>query len=771
MSKTKRRSPASPPAAPPAPAWLPIAGLALLTLAMFGDVLFAGGTRVVGMEGTDLYSQFVPWRDFGFRQLREGNLALWNPHIYCGAPYFGGMQAALLYPPNWIFLILSLATAINWSIALHVFLLGALMFAWLRVRGLNATCAFFGGALMMFCGAHFLHVYAGHLPNLCAMVWAPLIFCAIDGFLEKRKAGWCLLGMFAVAMQIFAGHPQYVFYTAIIAGIYSALKLVVAWNWRTAAGLLSIYFGGAALAAVQLLTGAQATNETIRNMPVPFEFAAMFAFPPENFLTLIAPNFFGEMSNYWGRCYLWEMSLFIGVTGFLLAVHAAVFCERKTKWIPLTMLGVALLLALGVHTPLFALLYSFAPGFNKFRGISKFIFPASLFLVLLAAMGLQQLFDKKKTGRNFIIAVFGLAGLLFVFALWTMSTGSWHALLNAVKSTKESYLPPQAFTSGAFAAQTQNIAGRSLFFAAITSALFGGLLLFLQSDRRVLYAIAGLGILEVFVFALNTRPTFDSANVVPADEKRFLAEHPGDYRILNPLNPNSAMLVGTGDIWGGDPGVVRRYAEFVAWTQGIDPDKATQYVNSAKFDPLYALMRLRCAFIPTQNGVQIAETPTPPMPHVQLISKYRVVQNRNAIFSTLRAESFDPQHEIVLENEPQPKPAQSDNAGTATLISQTTDALTIEADAPQPALLLITDVWTPAWRAVALSGSAQSHYDVLPADYFLRAIPLSAGHHKLRVEYAPRAFFVGKWISIFASVAFLAAAAFCARSRFYKSAA
>src|SRR5581483_933546 len=132
MSKTKRRSPASPPAAPPAPAWLPIAGLALLTLAMFGDVLFAGGTRVVGMEGTDLYSQFVPWRDFGFRQLREGNLALWNPHIYCGAPYFGGMQAALLYPPNWIFLILSLATAINWSIALHVFLLGALMFAWLR---------------------------------------------------------------------------------------------------------------------------------------------------------------------------------------------------------------------------------------------------------------------------------------------------------------------------------------------------------------------------------------------------------------------------------------------------------------------------------------------------------------------------------------------------------------------------------------------------------------------------------------------------------------
>ena len=39
-----------------------------------------------------------------------------------------------------------------------------------------------------------------------------------------------------------------------------------------------------------------------------------------------------------------------------------------------------LVLALGAHTPLFKFLYAWVPGFNRFRGNSKFLFLASLFL-------------------------------------------------------------------------------------------------------------------------------------------------------------------------------------------------------------------------------------------------------------------------------------------------------------------------------------------------------------------------------------------------------
>ena len=98
--------------------------LLAVTAGMFGDVLLDGGSRVLSHPRTDLRTQFVYWRDFGFGELRQGNLALWNPHIFSGAPFFGGFQSALLYPLNGVYLLLPLPQAINVGIALHVFLAG-----------------------------------------------------------------------------------------------------------------------------------------------------------------------------------------------------------------------------------------------------------------------------------------------------------------------------------------------------------------------------------------------------------------------------------------------------------------------------------------------------------------------------------------------------------------------------------------------------------------------------------------------------------------------
>src|SRR5437870_12163105 len=102
--------------------------LLAMALAMFGDLLFAGGKRVLGHPGSDMFLQYFAWRAFGFGELAKGNLALWNPHIFSGAPYVGGMQGALFYPPNWRFAALFTAVAVNWSVALLVLAIGGLMF-------------------------------------------------------------------------------------------------------------------------------------------------------------------------------------------------------------------------------------------------------------------------------------------------------------------------------------------------------------------------------------------------------------------------------------------------------------------------------------------------------------------------------------------------------------------------------------------------------------------------------------------------------------------
>jgi membrane protein YfhO len=739
--------------------------LLILALAMFGDLLFVDGTRVLGHPGSDMFLQYFAWREFGFRELAKGNLALWNPHIFSGAPYFGGMQGALLYPPNWLFLFLPTPVAINWTVALHVFAIGALMFFWMRQRNLSAAAGFFAGTLVMFCGAFFPHIFAGHLPQLSAMTWSPLIFCSIEAIFRTQRGRWSLLGMLAVAMQILAGFPQYVFYTGIIAGLYAALRLIRHWTWRLAAALLSIYPGGALLAAVQLLPAIQTTRETTRGFRLPFQFASMLGLPPENFVTLLAPDFFGQMAKYWGRWYLWETSLFIGVAGLAFAIYAAIWCERTIKWRPLIVVFVSLLLALGAYTPLFSFLYNWVPGFDRFRSISKFSFLASLFLCLLAATGLERLFRQKRIETSFIAAVFAAAISLGVAGWWAARTASWEGLINASRASGQSYLFPQLYASAEFISQSQHRAAMSLFVAAGVCALLGIILTFATRELRALFGVIALGIAETFVFASGTRVTFDSATIVNPYEKRFLEEHPDDYRVMNVANPNSAMLIGAQDMWGYEATVVRRYAEFMTWSQGNDPDQPMSYVRFVRYDPLFAMLRLRYVFGQHRTEVEIGDAPEAPMSHLHLISSYRVLPDRNAVFNALRSVTFDPAREVILESEPEPKPSPAESAGTVRIVTASTDALEIEADVEQPSILLITDSFTPSWRAVALPGSVQPNYKLHPANYILRAVPLIAGHHHLRVEYARDALAIGGCISILASVAFLAALAWRWKNR------
>src|SRR5205823_2007461 len=98
-----------------------------------------------------------------------------------------------------------------------------------------------------------------------------------------------------------------------------------------------------------LLPAFQTTTETTRGLRLPYEFASAVALPPENFITLFAPDFFGRLESYWGRWYLWETSLFVGVAGVALAVYAIIFAGRSSNWISVTIIVVSLLLALGLY--------------------------------------------------------------------------------------------------------------------------------------------------------------------------------------------------------------------------------------------------------------------------------------------------------------------------------------------------------------------------------------------------------------------------------------
>jgi hypothetical protein len=741
-----------------------LAALAVLTVVMFSEVLFAATPLVLSNPNTDLAGQFLGWRAFGFGELARGNLALWNPHLFSGAPFFGGFQAALLYPPNALFLVLPLHQAVNWTIALHVFLAGAFTFAWAAYRGLQPAAACVAAVMFMFGGAHFFHIYAGHLSNLCTMVWAPLLFLAIDALAEAPSLRWTLLGMFALAMPVLAGHPQYVFYTAVAAAAYAALCLLAArQRRRLLAALVAVVLGAAALSAVQWLTGWQESRETLRSVGLRPEFAGMFSLPPENFVTLVAPKFFGDLTTvpYWGRWYLWEMSLFIGVTGLVLAIVGTLWGESRGRRSSLALIALLVVLALGNHTPLFALLYDWLPGFDHFRGHSKAMALASLFAAMLAGSGCNELLNGRRLPISFAVGVAAAAVALFL-AAWLVLvsageplTGSrWHALMLAVRDSGESYLPPVAYDDPELVLRAGRTAARSLLIAAVTAAIVALVLVGRRAYPAAVWLLPALLVAELFVFARGTLDSFDPAQANVSAATRYLESHPGDYRIHDHGVPNAALRSGAFELWGDDPGATLRYAQLVALTQAVPPDEATQYVSFSRDHALLGMLRRRAIFS-ADGGPAPASESLDALPHVLVVPRYRVVTDRDQLFAALDSPTFNPRDEVLLESPPRLQAATAGGSpGTATIVDSSSDHLTIEAETPSPAVLLITDAYASGWRAQALPGSTQQEYHVMPGNHCLRAIPLTAGRHRLRLEYAPSGFRIGRWISLLAALGF-----------------
>jgi len=725
-----------------------------LTLASLLVVLALPSDTFLSASNTDMVSEFVSSRAYLAESMRHGHLPLWNPFTYAGQPFLGGFESAVLYPPNLLFLCLPLARALNFLLLVHLVILGWGMERWISRRGLNPWAAGLAGFFVMpLSGAVFPHIYAGHLPALCTMAWAPWIFLGLETWIWQGNRRGLFLASAAICLQILAGHVQYLFYTAVAAGIQSLVVSVAepAARRRAIPAVVGCYLAGIALGAAQLLAGL--ATEGIRQQKLDYNFAAMFGFPPENFLTIIAPGFFGNLGTpvYWGRCYLWEMSLFIGAIGPLLIAIA--FCDngRKRRGIILDLVigGLLLVLALGIHTPVFDLLYRFAPGFAHFRGWSKFTFPATIFLVLVMAAGADFLL-REKIPRG--IAWAGLlAGLITSGASFVLllNPNGITEFLHVISMSGESYLPPATFIQADLIHKAGVHAGLSLGLAGLILITAGVILLFLGKHPLLRWALPGLLMLEMIGFVAEQVTVSHVSDAMPDTLTQFVEAHPGDYRVLDFAHPNNGFLLGKGDLGGNNPSPLRRYAEFINFTQGGDPDRVTQYLPFKSIVRLYAMLRLRYVFALTSEGIRVVESPIPPLPRLLLVSDGKVLAGRNALFSAMRDPSFNPSKTVLLESEPEPHP-ESGATGAAKLISDLPGQLIIEADTNRPTLLLITDLYDHNWHIEALPDSSQQSYHLMPADYILRAVPLRAGHHHLQIVYAPTAFSVGIGISVVA---------------------
>ena len=783
--------------------------LAAIALVMFGDLAFRSGGTVVSHQLGDGSQYFSRMRDFGFSELAKGNIPLWNPHIFSGTPFVGAFQSGMFYPPNLMYMVLPLARAMNLDTVLHVFLMSFFMFAWAKKQGLSTTASVLSGVLLAYGGASFIRVMAGHITMLQAFSWAPLILLSIDHVFEKRSNGWMLIGVGATAMQMLVGHPPSVIMTAMAAFFYCCTKLIGTKD-RTGILIRLVPFAvfPPSIACVQWWTGLDTATESIRAAGVTYEFATSYSYPPENLLTLLMPALFGNVVNvmYWGRWAFWDSTAFMGIGGLVLVASSVYFGSKSLRRYSATLLLFFSVLSLGSYTPIYGFFFDHIPGFDSFRSPAKFMFPASLFMAMLAGLGTDAIIQGKVNTKKIPIAIGFMGGICLLGAIWLGAT----SIGSEPSDTLREFVDQRAdmdetfFVSLAghplpddYYVQVVRLAFVSFLVAGCTCAILCTLLLSSSKKSWVLYAIPVMTILEVLVFARLHRPTFELTNNDRPGFDQFYVEDPGDYRIMDVsgidnATRNHAVDARKSAIWGYDPIILDRYAQFVIFAEGkrsfdtklleaaltgADPMTVSvhelqnyEFLPSGKIEgdlALYPLLRCKYMII---NAGKLNDPPSlwfvgESFPRFFFSNTYSVHDTKDAIFSEMSRQDengeylFDPTEKILLESNPVPRPALLAPTEKLTssfeVLSQTTDSVELRIDVNHNTILVVTDSYSKNWIAKTEDQSVQQAYEVIPVDYTLRGIPLAAGTHHIMMEYAPDSYVIGKWISLVSVIAYV----------------
>src|SRR5262245_60239156 len=201
-----------------------VACLVALPAVVFGLPSLLGHPVV---PGDDLTQNF-PLRVLAGRQIRGGQLPLYNPYIWSGAPLLAGWNAGAAYPFTWLFAVLPGTAAWVVNEVLTFWTAGLGLYAFLRVKRIGPVGAFLG-ALAFTAGGSFA-IQTGHFGLVAGVSWVPLSLLALDRLARPgtpgRIAGWVALVGVSGALCVLAGEPRAIDDAAVILGGYALWLLV-----------------------------------------------------------------------------------------------------------------------------------------------------------------------------------------------------------------------------------------------------------------------------------------------------------------------------------------------------------------------------------------------------------------------------------------------------------------------------------------------------------------------------------------------------------------
>ena len=724
-------------------------------------------------DGGDLVSFLYPTYRFAAAQLQQGILPLWNPTLYAGASFIGDIQAGFLYLPN-LFLFLLWPDfpypVMQWLAIGHLYWAGLGMYVLLRTwhclndRPVSRMAALFGAVAFAFCDPLLIHL--GNLNLIAVLSWLPWIIAAYHLALYRRSLRWAAIAGFLFAFANFAGHAQSTMYIGLALALYTlGYWASKATTWGVTGQLQRVTLPQViAVLQYPLITASITTLLTAPIVLPALELAryterstfsyqdtVAFSLAPTQAIGLITPGFFGRgPALHWS---LWSRveTPYAGVATLVLAVAALVLATpslRRRVWVWVAIAGVGFATALGVYAVVHGLLTVLVPLFDQFRAPARALVLWTFGLAVLAAIGFDVvrsnlLFsarDQNELGsqiiHNFLrwgaIGLAGIAVPLAYFAL-LLTQENETAFLRASVATLALTL-----AAGLWLSTWALIAmGRAGWIAP---PVWGGLLVML-----LFFDLSAVG---SYTDVSSTDPTrgYDHPAIV-----EFLRNEPNVGRIdtLTDIQswwqPDSAALHGLEDVGGiANPLMLDHWQQL--W-------EALGGRQSKLYDMLHVTHVVVQDGTPLPEGKfeQVLDAPgelalyrnNSVLPRAWLIHQVHTAANEEQAWELLQAPDFDPSRQAIVLNGADSRTiatsTTTSGTGSVQVLERTTNALTIHVQSEDPALLLLSELWYPGWRAT-VNGKTVSVWQTNGA---LRSVTVPAGESTVALWFAPDSWRIG----------------------------
>jgi hypothetical protein len=729
--------------------------LALLVFAAFPQVLLGLQTFVIRDYG---YYSF-PTALFQQQCFQRGELPFWDPFSNCGTPFLAQWNTMPLYPPALIYLALPLMWSLSFFCLLHLWFAGFGMFQLARRWTENNFAAAFAGVAFAFNGLTLnLLMWPSHIATLS---WMPWVVLTVEAAWREGGRKIVLAAMVG-ALQMLAGGPETIFLTWVL--------LLAMWIQQLVMG------GGDAATttdAPQRVPTNSARGAVFRRFPfivllvialtviqlLPFlnlaahserhgDYADFrWSMPAWGWVNFLVPMAFGGLANsgvFFQYDQMWTSSYYLGIGTLWLAL-LAVLAARSGRVRLLGAVGaVALIFALGDHTPIYPALHRMIPLLSLITYPVKFVLLVAFIAPLLAAFGLAATCDRPDPGWRIVfpgaVLLALIGGILFWAWRFPMPGDDVHAtLLNGLS--------------------------RAGFLLATGALLFllarpGGIAL----RRMVPLLLLAVVWLDVLTHEPTQNPT-SPPNIYDLNLARTkLAMNPqpelgGSRAMLAPMaihqfvhsavaSPQNTFLVGR-LAYGADCNLldaVPKVDGFLSlMPRECDDFQSLLYTaTNADFPRLDDFMGVSQMTAPDQ------------IYHWQSRSNFLplVTAGQKPVFlddaGTLRAltqPDFDGAKIVFLP---------PDEKSSVTVTNQTsarivnskfgTQIVDVEVEAAEPSLIVVAQTYYHNWRA-AVDGQPTR---LLRANHAFQAVEIPAGRHQIHFHYKDGAFEAGAAVSIVA---------------------